>query len=319
MFFLILINMKTLLMVLFISMLLVNTLHKKKSKKLHRVMNKYDTFYSWGVDHSVDFKSIELKYLLENDRFYVANEKIKKYDNILKIPFDVLITIDNPQVKAYCDIVFPGGYEDSEQECMSAFICSEFTKTDGYYYPYLNMFPTDYSFFPYYFTGERADLIKNTRLSDDAESLRLRLKSEYKDLKVNFSYDDYAKCRHVVFSRCFGIEIGKNKRAAMVPFADLFNFNPTKINTVWYFSNDDKSFHVDALEDIEIGAEIVDEYGENNNYHLLFSYGYTLENNIYPMTYGFYLKRDEVNLVNPIELIKVIPLFRIKKKTPFLI
>jgi hypothetical protein len=42
----------------------------------------------------------------------------------------------------------------------------------------------------------------------------------------------------------------------MIPMADLFNFNPAKMNTLWTFDHEKKFFNITAAMDINKGDEV---------------------------------------------------------------
>ncbi len=57
-------------------------------------------------------------------------------------------------------------------------------------------------------------------------------------------------------SRSFMLEVEGAKIESMMPIADLFNFSPTKVNTVWSFNTETQNFEIIALKDIKKGEEV---------------------------------------------------------------
>ena len=96
----------------------------------------------------------------------------------------------------------------------------------------------------------------------------------------------------------------------MVPFGDLYNYHPLKLNVMWYYDQDNKSFKIEALKEIKPGEEIFLCYGDHSNDELLFFYGFCIENNPILIEYKFNYKEKLVILRNPLELQNTVPFFR---------
>ncbi len=95
---------------------------------------------------------------------------------------------------------------------------------------------------------------------------------------ARFSFERFVEVRLLVCSRVFGIIMERNKTDAMVPLADMLNHQLPK-QTGWYYCDTMKGFVIQSLQDISIGAEIFDSYGQKCNSRFLLNYGFTIPNN----------------------------------------
>jgi protein-histidine N-methyltransferase len=65
---------------------------------------------------------------------------------------------------------------------------------------------------------------------------------------------------------------------ALVPLADMMNHRRPR-DTSWTFDNDQQSFVVESLRDLNLGEEVCDSYGKKCNSRYLLNYGFTVLNN----------------------------------------
>ena len=76
-----------------------------------------------------------------------------------------------------------------------------------------------------------------------------------------FSYEEYVKVYVLLHSRCFGLNLGKDRKDmdvemnCLIPYAEMFNHGGPHL-TNWFYDGSMKGFVLEALEDIPLGSEI---------------------------------------------------------------
>ena len=81
-----------------------------------------------------------------------------------------------------------------------------------------------------------------------------------------------------VSSRIFGIKVNGKKTDCFCPFADMLNHRRPR-QTQWFYSDEQESFVIQAIEDINAGDEIYDSYGKKCNSRFFLNYGFIVEKN----------------------------------------
>ena len=81
-----------------------------------------------------------------------------------------------------------------------------------------------------------------------------------------------------VSSRIFGIKVNNKKTDCFAPLADMLNHRRPR-QTQWFFSDEIKSFVIQAIQDIEKGEQVFDSYGKKCNSRFLLNYGFIVEKN----------------------------------------
>jgi len=117
-------------------------------------------------------------------------------------------------------------------------------------------------------------------------------KANLKDLNKDFTIEDVKHAYIALASRNFVITLENQEKRynCLAPYTDMFNFNP-ETNTEWTERLDDENgfFRLRASEEIEKEKEIFVFYREDDNQELLFSYGFTLENNPYKLITEYFI------------------------------
>jgi len=62
--------------------------------------------------------------------------------------------------------------------------------------------------------------------------------------------------RMAISSRIFGIKVNGKKTDCLAPLADMLNHKRPR-HTMWFYSDKHKSFIIQALEDIETEAQVI--------------------------------------------------------------
>lgn len=112
----------------------------------------------------------------------------------------------------------------------------------------------------------------------------LDLKKDYDTLFVGcqmfrkYTFQEFCWARMMVGSRIFGLFIDGLKTEILAPFADMLNHKVPK-ETSWNFHQEDNSFVIESLKDIEVGQEVFDSYGKKCNSRFLLNYAFVIPNN----------------------------------------
>jgi histone-lysine N-methyltransferase SETD3 len=173
----------------------------------------------------------------------------------------------------------------SPKHCyLSAFLLQEKCKENSKFQPYLDILPKDYTNFPIFFTPFEKDLLIGSPFLHLISEKISDIETDYK-LILNvapefekFSIKEFSEMRMAVSSRIFGIKVNGKKTDVFAPLADMLNHKRPR-QTQWFYSDDLKSFVVQALQDVEKGDQIFDSYGKKCNSRFLLNYGFIVREN----------------------------------------
>ena len=277
-------------------------LKNKKSKKLKTLLeNKkaeiiskskeyndyilYISFIKNLYKNNSYFPKVEIKFYSNDYRGVISNNDINKYETIMSIPNDCLITLELVLSKPYGKQISELMHNElnSPKHCLlSCFLLFE-EKNPKYKY-YFDLLPKDYNNFPIFYTHEELGYLSGSPFLNSVINKKIDMQMDYNKLceKIEnfsqFSFDKFCKARCIISSRVFGITIHNVKTDALVPFADLLNHRRPR-QTQWFYDDDKNAFIVQAIENIEQGNEIFDSYGKKTNARFLLNYGFSIENN----------------------------------------
>ena len=279
-----------------------NFLQNKKNKKLRILLenkkeeiiaksNEFKDYplYIFFLQHlyrnNSYFPKVEIKFYTNDYRGVISNNDIIKYETIMSIPKECLITLElvlsKPYGKQISELM---SHElNSPKHCLlSCFLL--FEENNPLYKYYFDLLPKDFSNFPIFYTHDELEYLCGSPFLNLVINKKIDMQMDYNKLceKVEnfsqFSFDKFCKARCVISSRVFGITIHNVKTDALVPFADLLNHRRPR-QTQWFYDDGKDSFIVQAIENIDKGSEIFDSYGKKTNARFLLNYGFSIENN----------------------------------------
>ncbi len=144
---------------------------------------------------------------------------------------------------------------------LSAFLLQEKSKDNSQWKNYLNVLPQNYDNFPIFFSEEENQyLIGSPFLISIEEKIRDIL-HDYKLIIAvapefeEFSLKEFSQMRMAVSSRIFGIKLNGRKTDCFAPLADMLNHRRPR-QTQWFYSDELKSFVIQAVQDIPKGEEV---------------------------------------------------------------
>ena len=231
------------------------------------------------------FPKVEIKFYTNDYRGVIANSDIIKYETIISIPKDCLITLELVLNKPYGKQISELMHHElnSPKHCLlSCFLL--FEENNPEYKYYFDLLPRDYSNFPIFYTQNELEYLSGSPFLNLIINKKIDMQMDYDKLceKIEnfsqFSFDKFCKARCIISSRVFGITIHGEKTDALVPFADLLNHRRPR-QTQWFYNDDKDAFIVQAIENIDKGMEIFDSYGKKSNARFLLNYGFSIENN----------------------------------------
>ena len=231
------------------------------------------------------FPKVEIKFYTDDYRGVISNNDIIKYETIMSIPKDCLITLELVMSKPYGKQISELMHHElnSPKHCLlSSFLL--FEENNPLYKYYFDLLPKDYSNFPIFYTQNELEYLSGSPFLNLIINKKIDMQMDYNKLceKIEnfsqFSFDKFCKARCIISSRVFGITIHNIKTDALVPFADLLNHRRPR-QTQWFYNDEKDAFIVQAIENIDKGREIFDSYGKKSNARFLLNYGFSIENN----------------------------------------
>lgn len=241
----------------------------------------------------------------DTNRYIITSESIKRKEEILFVPNELVISIINRQISPICRKIF-GYSDDNDYNCIVFYMLMDKYNKKSFFNPYYNYLPKfNYENLPLYFTQEFLDKYKITGIGEETSIGHRYLDSAYeamrKSLPNMITFEDFKEVFEMVATRNFGRrgsifpEIN-----SMVPYLDLFN-HVNEFNSYYYYNDKRDGFVLFAVRDINKGDEITVSYGSHNNMYLFSVYGFTLKNNKFKSTIHVKIMGDTYSLVGDIK------------------
>ena len=265
-----------------------------KEKEIESNIKKYKSypkflrFIRYLYDKGAYVNKIDIVLTDETNRSVITTGQILKKENILRIPYEALITLELAQESEIGKSITSTVKKQlkSPNHCVfTTYLLSEMEKGESSKWKfYLDMLPESYDNFPVFYKEKEEQLLKGTSFLQIVNSKKKEIYQDYVTLcgVINnfqrFSYDNFCKVRMIVSSRIFGVKIKNLKTEVFAPYADMLNHRRVR-QTHWYYDDSDNAFVISAIENIEPGYELYDSYGKKCNSRFLLNYGFTLENN----------------------------------------
>ena len=256
----------------------------KKFKQYEVFINYMKVIYSYGVY----INKIHVKWESDWMRCILAKDNIKINDTLIRVPDDLLMTLDtaqNSEIGKYFDEPLRKKLNSPHHCLLTAYLLQEQKKGNSskwsFYFPFL---PSSYSSFPIFYTEKEMKLLEGTQFYDIVTDKKKEIRQDYDWICEKYSgfnqypYDEFCKFREVISSRIFGVTMKGKKNDIIAPYADLFNHRRPR-GTHWAYEDDQNAFVVSAIENMSPGMEVFDSYGRKCNARFLLNYGFTIEDN----------------------------------------
>jgi protein-histidine N-methyltransferase len=241
---------------------------------------KMQRFLRWMEEQGATFPAMTIKVGL-NGRQVHATRPALSGELIVHVPRKLIITPEDAMasetgklMKAHCDSF-------AAQEYMAAYLL-EIKHKNGFWKPYIDVLPTDFSHIPCQYSDSELEHLKGSYVFGMATARRKREAYAYDALPPSLkeswlTRDNFMWALSLVKSRVYTLKLGNGITSGIVPLADMFDHDPNK-NLRWIPSAD-AGFVVTAREQIETGAVLSETYGIRCNGRYLNIYGFCLENN----------------------------------------
>jgi histone-lysine N-methyltransferase SETD3 len=244
---------------------------KKKQKEIDDLKIKFPSsskfleFTNWLHEADIHFSKLEIEFYTNDFRGVVAKQDIAKDEIILRIPKDMLISLEIAKNTTLGEQIASFMYIElnSPKHCLlTSFLLTEKAKgKKSFWKNYLEILPKDYSSFPIYYNEEDMSLLNGSPFKNQIIEKKEDIKKDYETICgyipefENFSFNDFCEGRMAVSSRIFGVKIDFKKTDVLAPFADLLNHKRPR-TTHWHYDERYKSFIVQSLDDIPKGTEV---------------------------------------------------------------
>ena len=256
--------------------------------KKYKSYQKFLRFIRYLYDKGAYVNKIDIVLTDETNRSVITTGQILKKENILRIPYEALITLETAQESEIGKNITSTVKKQlkSPNHCVfTTYLLSEMEKGESSKWKfYFDMLPESYDNFPVFYKEKEEQLLKGTSFLQILNSKKKEIYQDYVTLcgVINnfqrFSYDNFCKVRMIVSSRIFGVKIRNLKTEVFAPYADMLNHRRVR-QTHWNYEDSYNAFVISAIENIEPGYELYDSYGKKCNSRFLLNYGFTLENN----------------------------------------
>ena len=274
--------------------------------------NKYKIFENWLISNgafiSPKITPIEKKI---NYRSIIANATIKENEILVSIPEKLLISSMNKIINPFCNKLFSIDDPINEFECILSFIAYDIKNNNSFFKPYYDYFPSINYNQPFFFSEDIKKKYEITGITNYLDMNINQIKKAYKRLLEHYEidYSNFLETFILVISRNFGRKKSEyfEDINTMVPFLDLLNHD-NNYNTDFKYDDKKYKFVLYAIRNIEIGEELTDFYGGENNLNLFISYGFTIKNNQYKIPLYFKFKNEPYSIykINEKELLEKI-------------
>lgn len=244
----------------------------------------------WMQDHGASMPSLYFEHIARDYRGVCCKDEVSTGSLVASIPVHLLITYETAYASPIGQSIQVIQEEHPEVECspqvyVACLLLEERSKgAESYWMPYLNMLPTSYSCMPVNFTDEELSYLTGSLVLKETYQRREQYQKEYMYLKAfvqefqKYTLEDYIWARLAVLSRIFGITIGQQRTAALVPIADMLN-HKSPPDTRWTFHDESNSFILESIVPLSVGDQVYDSYGRKSQTDFLLNYGFVPEEN----------------------------------------
>lgn len=150
----------------------------------------------------------------------------------------------------------------SPKHCfLSTLLLQEKVKENSPWHHYLDILPKNFDNFPIFYTEEEKIWLEGSPFLQQINEKINDILQDYKMIAgvseemEKFSVKEFSEMRMAVSSRIFGVKINGRKTDVFAPLADMLNHKRPRL-TQWFYSDDLKSFVIQATGDIHKGEEV---------------------------------------------------------------
>lgn len=252
----------------------------------HPEILRYNKFIKWFLDGGARFNKVRLRFYSADYRGIHAKQKLKRKEVLIFIPKELIITLEMAKEAPVGDKIKRAKLTllSPKHSFLSTYLLQEIHNPDSKWKPFLDMLPKSTNNFPIFFTEEEMEWLRGSPFQ---EQVRGRIKDVARDYTTivnavpefaRHSLKDFSHARMLISSRIFGITVDGAFTDALVPLADMFNFQRHQ-QTSWSYKEESRGFVVNANESVCRGDELYESYGNKCNSRFFLNYGFVLADN----------------------------------------
>eukprot|EP00826_Nyctotherus_ovalis_P018840 TRINITY_DN15715_c0_g1_i11.p1 TRINITY_DN15715_c0_g1~~TRINITY_DN15715_c0_g1_i11.p1 ORF type:complete len:547 (-),score=134.33 TRINITY_DN15715_c0_g1_i11:28-1668(-) len=252
----------------------------------HPEMLRYNKFIKWFLDGGARFNKVKLRFYSADHRGIHAKQKLKRKEVLIFIPKELIITLEIAKEAPVGDKIKRAKLALlSPKHCfLSTYLLQEMRNPDSKWKPFLDMLPKSTNNFPIFFTEEEMEWLKGSPFQEQVKGKVKDIARDYAAIVnavsefARHSLKEFSHARMLISSRIFGITVNRSFTDALVPLADMFNFQRHQ-QTSWSYKEESRGFVVNANEPVSRGDELYESYGNKCNSRFFLNYGFVLEDN----------------------------------------
>jgi histone-lysine N-methyltransferase SETD3 len=243
---------------------------------------KIRRFLLWIESQGATFPSMSIK-VTRGTRQVHATRPLLAGELVAHIPRTLTITPDVAKASKTGKLIARHGSNIDDYDYLAAYLL-QMKREGGFWQPYIDILPKDYSAHPLFFSQHELDALKGSYILGPILSRLARHACRYDQLppclKENgLTREEFTWARCVVSTRVHGVKVEGRRVLAMVPLSDMFNHSANN-NADWTVAPDG-DFFVMAEYAVAAGSPLFEKYGKRCNARLLEDYGFCLEDNPY--------------------------------------
>jgi hypothetical protein len=239
---------------------------------------KMRRFLHWMQEHGATISPVSVKGP-QGSRQVHATRPLYAGGLVAQIPRRLTITPEVAKDSETGRLIAKHGSNVDDYDYLAAYLF-EIKRKGGFWKPYVDILPTDYSENPLFFSESVLNELKGSYILNSILNRIAQQAYRYDQfppcLKENgFTPEEYAWAKCVVNTRVHGATHEGRPILAMVPLSDMFD-HAIKNNADWAVSA--TGYFIRAEHPIEAGARLFEGYGRCNA-QLLNEYGFCIEDN----------------------------------------
>jgi histone-lysine N-methyltransferase SETD3 len=241
---------------------------------------KMQRFLRWMEENGATFPAMTIK-TGPGGRQVHASRTIVPGALVLHVPRKLMITPEVAKASETGKLIAQHKPELGNTVFIAAFL-TQIKREGGFWKPYVDIMPTDFSHMPLLFSEFELNELKGAYALREVRDRLGWNAFVYRQLPAclienGLTQEEFTWARCVVSSRLFGVMAAGSRTSALVPMADMFDHAPE--HTVRWGRRPQTGFTLVAEQAVEAGASMSVTYGDKCNAILLAYYGFCLEDN----------------------------------------
>ena len=251
-------------------------------------LDKFQLFEKWLRDSGSKFPKLELQDYGNEVRGCHATEMVQSGDTLVDIPLKCLITVEMGKETDIGKAILASNIDlDAPKHIfLMLFILVDRKKSDSFFKPYYDILPATLRNMPIFWNDDELNYLKGSFMVQQIVDRKEAIENDYRSIiailpefKNLCDMETFKWARMAVCSRNFGIVVNGLRTAALVPYADMLNHLRPR-QSKWQFDDQTQSFTILAIQQLALGAQVYDSYGQKCNHRFLLNYGFSVESNV---------------------------------------